>query len=314
MNALQKTTEYMIIPKTILTTQDRKLVEALQASPLYQRYQEAFRTATGMSLFLRLGHTEQIPRVAERNEQSSFCGTLNQTANCEHCKHAHESLRAKVPGEEGASTAFCFAHMMESAVPVRCGQRTIAWLWTGQVFVEGHDHGSFDPIAALLTESGMSPSGVADLKRKWEATPEISTSRYQSIVTLLSAFGQQISQYATRLIMEHQPAEPESITKARKYVRDNLTEHISLEEAAQAAGLSTHHFCKVFRKIVGITFIDYVNRARVDLARDRLLNPHARISEIAFDCGYQSLSQFNRCFRAVTGENPTDYRHQRVMV
>ena len=74
--------------KAIVTTQDRKLVDALQGSALYRSYQEAFRKATGLGLFLRLASTDQIPRVRERSEQNAFCGALNEHQNCEDCQKA----------------------------------------------------------------------------------------------------------------------------------------------------------------------------------------------------------------------------------
>jgi AraC-like DNA-binding protein len=64
----------------------------------------------------------------------------------------------------------------------------------------------------------------------------------------------------------------------------------------------------MFKKSTGLTFTDYLARVRVEKVRNLLLNPHKRISEAAFEAGFQSLSQFNRVFRRVAGEAPTTYR------
>jgi len=77
---------------------------------------------------------------------------------------------------------------------------------------------------------------------------------------------------------------------------------------AKAAGASVFHFCKVFHKATGLRFTDYVARMRLEDARDRLLNPNLRISEIAYDVGFQSLTQFNRTFKRVFGQSPTEFR------
>ena len=77
---------------------------------------------------------------------------------------------------------------------------------------------------------------------------------------------------------------------------------------AKAAGASVFHFCKVFHKATGLTFTDYVARVRVEDARTQLLNPNQRISEIAYDVGFQSLTQFNRTFKRVFGQSPTEFR------
>jgi AraC-like DNA-binding protein/ligand-binding sensor protein len=296
--------------KLIVTSQDRKLVESLQSSALYRGYQEAFRTATGMSMFLRLAHTEQVPRARERDQQNAFCNALSTgcSSGCEECRKAHDHLRASHGPGEHACSGFCFARMMETAVPVRCGGSTIAWLWTGQVFVENSGTRSWDGIAGTLEATGIAKEELERLKTLWEATPEITGEKYRSVVVLLEAFGRQLGELANRLIIESRPQEPAAVTRARRYIRDNLSERLTLEDVARHAGLSPHHFCKVFRRAAGINLIDYINRSRIESARQLLLRDDARVSEIAFEVGYQSLSQFNRTFRSVTGESPSGYR------
>jgi AraC-like DNA-binding protein len=72
--------------------------------------------------------------------------------------------------------------------------------------------------------------------------------------------------------------------------------------------VSTFYFCKMFKKATGLTFTEYLGRVRVEKAKTLLLNPHLRISEIAYDVGFQSLTHFNRVFREITGEAPTAFR------
>ena len=81
-----------------------------------------------------------------------------------------------------------------------------------------------------------------------------------------------------------------------------------LGEVAKIAGLSDSHFCRLFRQVTGLTLTDYVNRCRVEWAKDELLKKERRVSEIAFEVGYQSLSQFNRNFLRLTGLAPTSWR------
>jgi AraC-like DNA-binding protein len=87
-----------------------------------------------------------------------------------------------------------------------------------------------------------------------------------------------------------------------------LGEPLSLEQVARAANMSAFYFCKVFKAATGLTFTHYVARARIERTKQMLLNPHTRISEAAYEAGFQSLSQFNRVFRRFAGESPTRYR------
>ena len=103
-------------------------------------------------------------------------------------------------------------------------------------------------------------------------------------------------------------SEPESVKRARLFITGHLTEPMALEEVSRHAGVSPFHFCKVFKRATGMTFTEFVNRARVEQAKRLLLKPQARITEVAYDVGFQSLSQFNRSFRRVTASSPTEYR------
>ena len=72
---------------------------------------------------------------------------------------------------------------------------------------------------------------------------------------------------------------------------------------------STFYFCKLFKRATGLTFTDYVARVRVEKAKALLLERNRRVSEIAYDVGFQSLTHFNRIFRKIVGQSPTDYRN-----
>ncbi|MEM6280322.1 MAG: helix-turn-helix transcriptional regulator, partial [Verrucomicrobiota bacterium] len=86
---------------------------------------------------------------------------------------------------------------------------------------------------------------------------------------------------------------------------------ISLESVAKHVGVSPYYFCKVFKQSAGMTLTEFVNRRRIEWAKRRLLNPQARVTEVAFDVGFQSISQFNRSFLKYVGQSPTRFRdHQ----
>ena len=89
---------------------------------------------------------------------------------------------------------------------------------------------------------------------------------------------------------------------------ERLTARVKSLVAMPAA--STFHFCKMFKKATGMTFTDYLARVRIEKVKNLLLNPHKRVSEAAYEAGFQSLSQFNRVFRRIAGESPTVYRER----
>jgi AraC-like DNA-binding protein len=108
--------------------------------------------------------------------------------------------------------------------------------------------------------------------------------------------------------VNHDRAEPVEIWKARNFIRDHSDEKVSLYEIAKAVNISANYLSEKFKKITGINFVDYVAHTRIEKASALLHNVNLRVSEIAFAVGFQSLSQFNRVFKKLTGQSPTEFR------
>ena len=103
-------------------------------------------------------------------------------------------------------------------------------------------------------------------------------------------------------------AQPVEIWKARKFIEDHCIEELSLRKVAKAASISANHLSEKFKQVTGTNFVDYVARTRFQKACGLLRDVDLRISEIAFAVGFQSLSQFNRVFKKLSGKSPSAYR------
>jgi YesN/AraC family two-component response regulator len=103
-------------------------------------------------------------------------------------------------------------------------------------------------------------------------------------------------------------AEPVEIWKARKFIEEHSSEELSLGRVAKAASISPNYLSEKFKQVTGIKFVDYIARTRFEKASKLLNDVDLRISEIAFAVGFQSLSQFNRVFKKLSGKSPTEFR------
>ena len=103
-------------------------------------------------------------------------------------------------------------------------------------------------------------------------------------------------------------AEPAKIWKARRFIQEHLEEELSLTTVATFVHISPNHLSEKFKEITGVKFVDYIARRRFAKACLLLLNRDFRISEIAFEVGFQSLSQFNRVFKRFSGMAPREFR------
>jgi YesN/AraC family two-component response regulator len=138
----------------------------------------------------------------------------------------------------------------------------------------------------------------------------IDPKQYDSMVKLLSIFAKHLGMVANQIVVHDENAEPPMITRAKEFIKTHQTDDISLGDVANSVNTSTFYFCKMFKKSTGLNFTDYLSRVRVEKAKNLLLNPNLRISEIAYEVGFQSLTHFNRVFRKLVGQSPTQYRQK----
>ena len=149
------------------------------------------------------------------------------------------------------------------------------------------------------------------MKRLEEAyfqTRVLEKKQYEAVLRLLTIFAQHLSSLSNQLMVEEATAESPAIARARAYIAEKHAEEISLGEVSRVVNMSAFYFCKTFKRATGMTFTEYLARVRVEKVKNLLLNPHKRVSEAAYEAGFQSLSQFNRVFRRIAGQSPSAYR------
>lgn len=286
---------------------NRALVEALTNSKIYQEYERAFSDATGLPVALRAVESWQLPQHGKRNE-NPFCGMMAQKSRaCAACLQVLEKLSEQSTQEP--HTVTCAAGLCDTAVPVRLGDRLVGFLQTGQVFRKKPTPSQFDRTAQLVASWGVEVDREK-LKQAYFGTAVISHKQHDAVVKLLSIFAQHLAVLSNQLVVQHENSEPPVITRAKEFIHEHQTEDLSLGQVAKAVNTSTFYFCKMFKKVTGINFTDYLSRVRIEKAKNLLLNPNLRVSEIAFEVGFQSLTHFNRVFKKILGQSPTEYRTQ----
>ena len=161
-----------------------------------------------------------------------------------------------------------------------------------------------------LTEKWGLEVNRETLRKAYFAGKVVSPKQHESAIKLLTIFAQHLAILSNQVFIQQENAEPPVIKRAREFIHEHQAEELSLNQVAKAVNMSTFYFCKMFKKVAGINFTDYVARVRIEKSKNLLLNPNLRVSEIAFEVGFQSLTHFNRVFKKLLGQSPTDYRSQ----
>ncbi len=296
-----------LIMKPTHSETNAQLVEKIKASSLYRSYGKAFQAVTGLPLVMQPAQGSG-ELVLNEGPQNRFCQLLNKGRTCRECAHSHVSLMRAA--RDHVETCECFAGLKEAAVPVRFGEKTVALLRTGQVLHRKPEAADFDALVGDLVKEGYDNDEINRLRTAYKETKVMSEDHFKQTITLLAIFSLQLSNLINQLVLARNKDEPPVISKAKQFIRENLSERLSLDGIAKAVGVSSFYFCKLFKQSTAMTFTEYVNRQRVECAKHALLRPSARVTEIAFAVGYQSLSQFNRSFLKFAGESPTEYRNR----
>ena len=95
-----------------------------------------------------------------------------------------------------------------------------------------------------------------------------------------------------------------------EFIRKNLDKSLSIEELSNMVYMSESNFHRVFKNELGISPIDFINNERIKLATSLLHNPRKKIKDIYMECGFNSLSYFNRLFKRKKQVSPKAFQKQ----
>jgi AraC-like DNA-binding protein len=98
------------------------------------------------------------------------------------------------------------------------------------------------------------------------------------------------------------------IEKVMKYLNNNFDKDISLTEAARIAGMTEVALSRFFKQRTGKTFVDTLNEIRLGHASRMLIETTQSIAEVAYHCGFNNISNFNRIFKKKKDCTPKDFR------
>ena len=279
---------------------ENSLIGRLRHSELFRSYREIFRNSTGLPLHLRSVGARWLESGLDDPGGSRFCRLVNSGGClCPHCTAAYSCLSPD--GGRSVRSVRCFAGMAETAVPVIHGGTVVAQLMTGHVF---HEKATGERCAEIMAMVG----GDAALERAYLETPVIGEERYRAMTTLLAAFSLQLGELAGQIILDLRHEKSDCIACAKDFIDENIHDPILLDEVASEVHMSRYYLCRRFKKATGMTLTEYVTGRRVEMAGEMLANTSLRVADIAFEVGFQSLSQFNRCFRNIAGTTPTKFR------
>lgn len=163
-------------------------------------------------------------------------------------------------------------------------------------------------VSRLALESGFSAETI--LSENAHFIQELyRTIRYDKFVQKVCVYVRQLTeQVALTQTLDVSPI----IRQAVRFIKEQLDERIMLEDIAQYCCLSKYHFSHLFKKEVGLSVVDFINKLRLEKAKYYLETTDLTVQQIANQVGFPDANYFSRMFKKANQQSPSDYRSARL--
>ena len=99
-----------------------------------------------------------------------------------------------------------------------------------------------------------------------------------------------------------------AVLKAKIYIDEHIRDEVSLVDISKEVSVSPQYFSKIFKDEIGLSFVEYVRKKRIDIAKDMLKTKKYSVKEICYQIGYNDPNYFSRLFKKLVGVSPTEYK------
>lgn len=273
-----------------------------------QEYSDIIFKLTGLVIDFISAEGETL-RISHMVNFNPYCKMLR---SCEKGRKACllcDVFNASRAAEEKKAVCYsCYAGLHEIVVPVFDEKENyIGCMTSGQFHLSGAPLFSRKNIFEIAARYGLDGGKLYQAYKKSNSLTPVQT---EGIISYLKIIGRQLTSIREHLIFMDKINVPDKISMVKKYLDENFDSEISIEQVAKKFSMSPGSLAHKFKETVNISFQRYVNFRRLMRAREMLKETQLSVSEIAYSCGFGSVSQFNRIFRASVGIAPSQYRKQ----
>ncbi|MBL9215901.1 MAG: helix-turn-helix domain-containing protein [Opitutaceae bacterium] len=247
--------------------------------------------------------------IFDKEERAQpFCRALNRlAAGRQLCAMCDQNRFLEARRDRQALRYRCHAGLREFIIPVIRDGQTIALLQCGQV----HDRVPAAPewreARRSLVAAGI---GAPALRPLFDRNRVLEPDRQGDLLDLLALIAARLAQAHEHALTAAPGQAQAALGRAMTYIDAQLGERLTVAGVARAANLSPRSLMRLFRKEAGTTVVEFILRRRIARARQLLRQPDRTCAETAFACGFGSVQHFNRIFRRLEQQSPTEWRRR----
>ena len=234
-----------------------------------------------------------------------FCTMAKSTqkgfALCSHCKNC---ANQKAIHTREAFAGLCAFGLYEIVKPVVINGKTVCIIYLGNIVTDRKQ-----TLAQLRTVGKKTQSPIQKMEQELEKCEIIAdTTKVMLLCELIDSYIRLLyGQYIDTVLVEDEECHW-AVSSLKRYADDNYNHNFTLQSVCRLYFINEKYAGKLFKKQMGMSFHEYLNKVRLEKAAHELVEGKGRIIDIALRCGFNDVTYFNRRFQKYYGMSPREYR------
>jgi len=238
---------------------------------------------------------------------SPFCLTLRQMYGAKNCQDCDQKFLSTVATQRHSLRYHCWAGLREFMVPIVLDGEILAFIQCGQVMDAPPSQGDWLATSQLIKGAGFEKLPPKEL---FLSLRVLHPHTQKDLMTLLELFGNYIAYAQYQIQLSEATQQSRALERALSFIRNHFTEPISLDDIARVACTSKRNLSRLFQGKTGMTVLDSIQQMRIAKACNQLQAGDMTCMQVAFECGFGSVQQFNRVFHKLRQCTPLTWQRR----
>ncbi len=261
-----------------------------------ERAMEDFYIATGVSISVMY---EDYTPIGSKKSNNLYCRLIQSSKQgFVRCINSNRTLLDECKEKKKPIMHICHAGLVEMAVPILYNDRIIGYVMLGHIRAEGISVDFEDRLSSIPTDVNLASDVFSSL-------PTFEDRKLRSIMNLATMFGKYV-------IIENliKPKESENLEHIRHYVYENIDKKLTALKIARGVHVSKSTLYNLVSVNFGCTVSEFINKVKIDKAKDLLQKTDLQVDEISQRLGFSSPAYFGKVFKRCVGISPLKYRKE----